>query len=862
MIGSQILHYRVLEKLGEGGMGEVFLAEDTKLDRKVALKFLPYHFSKDPDFKARFEHEAKAAAALNHPNIVTVFELNEYEGRLFIAMEYVEGKSLEQLIAAGDLPLEQTVDIARQICDGLGKAHAAGIIHRDIKPSNILIDTDGRARILDFGLAKSHKATTETKTGTTLGTLQYESPEQCVGKPVDARSDLFSVGCVLYEMIAGRPPFTGEAEEAIRYSILNEEPEPLARYKSGDSQDLQRIVSKLLEKDPELRYQSAAGITADLKRLGTAPAEAQHKGRRWLAPLVVALVLILAAAALFTICPWCEDHEAPVLAVLPFENLGEPEDEQFADAIATEIGARVSKVHGLKVIASLSAGRFKGSTASVGDIGQELGATHLLTGSVRWQRQEGRPDRIRIVPELIKSSDASQVWADVYDGELNEVIALPTDIAAEVIGALDVTLVAPEERALNAKPTQDLEAYQYFVRGREYWHRWEEGVEDLDRAIEFFEKAVSLDTTFADAWAELASVSAWYYASGFDHSEARIEIAEEAAERACQHDSLGGISHLALGYVRYYIRQDYAGALKEFELARKALPNSSDAIASVGYIKRRFGAWSESLKLQRQASALNPFNAWMLDELIWTCIHMRRWTEAQQLLDRAMALYPDRGTPYRLQIEVHLSRDGDLEAMRNTLRTAESRMKDASSLLSSWCTYYYLSGDFEAALTCSQELGARAATVTDTAAHFFRMARMYRGVGQAEVSLAYFDSALVYTQSIRWDDLFPNIAYRPASLGLLYAGLGEREKALEGARDNIEAYPLEKDWIIGANELTDLALTYVWVEEYDLAVDILDSVLSIPSGWSVASVRLHPFWEPLRDRPRFQALLDRGDKVF
>ena len=285
MIGNIIAHYKILKKLGEGGMGEVYLAYDTELDRKVALKFLPTQYTSDPEIKTRFKREAKAAAALNHPNIITVYEVGEYENRSYIAMEYVEGQSLAELLdkEGKDLSFERIRDIATQVCEGLSKAHEADIVHRDIKPANILIDKDGRVKLADFGLAKLKGMSKLTKEASTLETVRYMSPEQTRGEEVDFRSDIFSLGVVLYEMIAGQLPFRGNYEAAVVYSIMNEEPEPLARYKAGVPAALQMIVDKVLRKDPRTRYQSAADMGADLKALekgGVSSIEVQPSRRK------------------------------------------------------------------------------------------------------------------------------------------------------------------------------------------------------------------------------------------------------------------------------------------------------------------------------------------------------------------------------------------------------------------------------------------------------------------------------------------------------------------------------------------------------------------------------------------------------
>jgi serine/threonine protein kinase/Tfp pilus assembly protein PilF len=513
-----VSHYRIERKLGEGGMGEVFLATDTKLDRKVALKFLPPHFTKDPEFKARFEHEAKAAAALNQPNIVTVHELNEHEDRLFIAMEYVDGESLETLIGGGDLPLERTIDIARQICDGLGEAHQAGIVHRDIKPSNILIDKKGRAKILDFGLAKSRKATTETKVGTTLGTLQYESPEQTLGKPVDARSDLFSVGSVLYEMITGRPPFTGEIEEAIRYSILNEEPEPLARYKSGVPQDLQRITSKLLKKDPKLRYQSAGDLAADLAQSRDTTETRHHRGGRkgW---IISTSAIAFAVLALLVFKPWNivvePSQEATAsenrLAVMYFDNLVDPEDSQRLGEIVTSLlitdlseSEYVSVVSTQRLYDILKLlGREAQKTVDrdvASEVAAKANARWMLLGDILQEQPH-----IVVTAQLVDAADGNVIASQRIEGEAGESIFPLVDrltVAVKADLALPAAAQTETDRAVAEVTTAFPEAYRQYLIG-----------EDYNRMLYFPEasthylRAVEIDTTFAMAYLRLSQLS-------------------------------------------------------------------------------------------------------------------------------------------------------------------------------------------------------------------------------------------------------------------------------------------------------------------------------------------------------------------
>jgi serine/threonine protein kinase len=473
--GAKIGHYRIVEKIGAGGMGEVYLAEDTRLMRKVAIKFLPIHLAAKDDVKSRFLREAQAVAKLNHPNIVTIHDVSEYGGRPYFVMEHVEGQSLHHFAHDEPLPLDTVIDYAIQICQGIGEAHRAKIIHRDIKTSNIVIDSKGRARLLDFGLAAVAGDEKITKTGSTLGTVAYMSPEQVSGRDIDHRSDLFSFGVVLYELLAGRTPFLRDNEGATLRAIVQDVPEPLSRYRAEIPDRLRNIVEKLLEKDRELRYQTAEGVIADLKKLfydsqqtGYQRATPVRKSKlKWLIPSAV-VVLALAAALIFALRPKGEraatSESLPMIAVLPFENLGNPDDEYFADGMTEEITSRLAGINGLGVISRTSAMQYKESDKSLNEIGKELGVDYILEGSVRWAKVGGQP-RVRITPQLIRVSDDRHVWADNYERELMEVFAVQADIAAQIVKQLGLTLLDSDRNELASRPTEDSRAYDYYLRG-------------------------------------------------------------------------------------------------------------------------------------------------------------------------------------------------------------------------------------------------------------------------------------------------------------------------------------------------------------------------------------------------------------
>jgi serine/threonine protein kinase len=472
MIGKTISHYKVLEKLGEGGMGEVYLAEDTKLNRKVALKFLPAQYSSDESFKARFKREAQAAAALNHPNIITIHEVSEYKGRPYIAMEYVEGESLKDLTARKELSVHEIMDITLQISNGLAVAHQSGIVHRDVKPQNILIGKDSRVRICDFGLAKTRRDIMLTQAGSTLGTVAYMSPEQAQGKEVDHRSDIFSLGVVLYEMITGQLPFKGEHEAAVIHSIVNDTAEPLTRYKSEVPEGLQKTVSKAMEKDLQTRYQHVDELAADLRKL----------------KMELESTKTLQSTGKIT----------PSIAVLPFANLSaDPEQEYFCDGMAEDIINALTQLEGLRVVARTSAFAFKGKHEDIREIGRKLSVGTLLEGSVR--KAGGR---VRITAQLINVADGYHLWSDRFDRDLSDVFAIQDEISLAIVDELKVKLLGDEKEKMLKRYTQNLEAYDLYLKGRYHWNR--RTPEALNKAMAHFEQVIRKDPDYALVYAGLA----------------------------------------------------------------------------------------------------------------------------------------------------------------------------------------------------------------------------------------------------------------------------------------------------------------------------------------------------------------------
>jgi TolB-like protein/Tfp pilus assembly protein PilF/predicted Ser/Thr protein kinase len=674
--------YTIISELGKGGMGVVYKAEDTKLERCVALKFLPPELTEDPEARERFVREAKAAAALSHSHICTVYEIGEEENRLFIAMECIEGESLRQKIARGPLPHAEALDIVIQVAEGLAEAHKKKIIHRDIKPGNIMLTEKGLAKVMDFGLAKALGRSLITKEARTMGTVAYMSPEQAQGRPVDYRTDIWSLGVVLYEMLTGTLPFKGEYDQSIIHSILNREPEPVSKHRKDLPKGLEQVIAKSLVKYPAGRYQDMEGLLEDLKALaeGLKPLKARKglfRGRllglkKIYAYAGLGSVIVLFALALFFFFRQ-RGLAFDSIAVLPFENLsGDPQQEYFSDGMHEALITDLGQLTGLKrVIARSSIMRFKGSKTPLRKIAQELKVNALITGAVR---RSG--DRVRITAQLIDPATEAQIWARSYERDLTDVLSLQTEIVSAITREVKVKLTPQEETRLASAPKVNPQAYEAYLKGR--FHLYRMTRTDLDSALQYFELALDKEPNYALAYAGIAYVWSGRQQQGLAPASETTPRVAAAAAKALELDSTLAEVHYMLAAIRTWVYWDWEGAETEFRRAIDLNPNHTEARAYYSHLLNILGRPKEAMAQIERVRELDPFNSLIQALYGMDLMYARRYDEAIALLRDTLKTSPN-----------------DLVAL-STLRSAYHMKHMYTEALEVWKASYAARGDHEA----------------------------------------------------------------------------------------------------------------------------------------------------------------------
>jgi len=644
MNGKTILHYKIIKKLGEGGMGIVYLAKDTKLDRQVAIKFLPRYITANEEERNRFEIEAKAAAALNHPNIATIHAIEETDDELFIVMEYIDGEELKDKIKPGPIPMDEAINIAIQIAEGLEAAHKKGIVHRDIKSQNIMITNDGKAKIMDFGLAKIKGGAQLTKKGTTVGTAAYMSPEQARGKEVDYKTDIWSFGVVLYEMLTGQLPFKGDYEAAVIYTILNEEPEAIQNYRSDLPENIISLVASMLQRDSSKRISSMNEIIEKLK-VKVPSQEIKSNGEK-------------------------------SIAVLYFENMSpEKENEYFCAGITEDLIIDLSRIKELKVIPRTDVLPFRNKEINSRKVGEMLKVPFILEGSVRKAGQ-----KIRISAQLIDVKSGFPVWAERYDRLLEDIFEIQMEVSQKISESLKVSLTETEKKMLGKKPTEDMKAYDFYIRGRDFISK--NGKRNTEAAIQMFEYALSIDPNFALAFAGLAEAYSYQYI-WYDGDIKWLRKIIEAGERAIKIDPnlveakfvIGMVFHHQKRYneaievynkikeikkdfylayrwsgIAYFILGDYDSAIKNFKIAAELKPYSEEPLMHLEMAYRKKGDFekakeigNEYLKIGEQKLQINPNDAITLSRIAGVFASEGNKEKALQAVQKIMEIDPEDG---------------------------------------------------------------------------------------------------------------------------------------------------------------------------------------------------------------------------
>jgi serine/threonine protein kinase/tetratricopeptide (TPR) repeat protein len=869
--------YHIYEELGKGGMGRVYKALDKEIQEKVALKLLNPDVAADSRTIERFRNELKTARQISHKNVCRMYHFGKDEGAFYITMEYVRGEDLKSMIKMmGRLSPGQTIMLAKQVCEGLAEAHRLGVVHRDLKPQNIMIDRDGNVKIMDFGIARSLKAKGITGAGMMIGTPEYMSPEQVEGKDADERSDLYALGIILYEMLTGKVPFEGETPLSVALKQKTELPEDPAKINPQISDDLRRVILRCLEKEKENRIQKAGELIAEFDRIEKSIPTAEkilpprkpltskeftvNLRKSWRIIAAVAIVAVFAGAAILY---FGRGRPIPAtaknkLVVLPFENLGPPEDDYFADGITDEINARLTGISELGVIARNSAVQYKKTSKSIKQIGEELGVDFVLSGTIRWQKPEGGSSQVRVTPTLSRVSDSTQIWANVYEQKISQIFQVQSDIARKVVEELGLALNKTERQSLEVKPTENIAAYDYYLRGNDFTYRGRDVQGDLDSAIVMYEKAVSLDPNFFQAYAMLSRTHSLYYWYYYDRSEERVAEAKRAADRAFELNPDAAETRMALGYYFYHCRLDYEQALKNLDFALEKQPKNVLILEAIGYVKRRQGRFSETIANLKLVLEIDPRYAQTAFNLGETYVLVRDYKEAERYYDRALFLNPDYPRAYALKTRLYLSWEGDTQKARQVL---EEAARATSSREHNLVAYAALLVDiyerrYQDAL---QRLSSSPYDVYEDQFCFVPRAELFAQIfglmNKKAEEKKYYDAARIYVEDrIKAQ---PDDSRFWSALGIAYAGLGRKEEAIQSAEKAVELLPISKEAYRGTFRAKDLAQVYVMVGEYDKAFDQIEHLLSIPGELSLPILKIDPVWAPLRDRPRFQKLLER-----
>jgi serine/threonine protein kinase/tetratricopeptide (TPR) repeat protein len=848
----------------------VFLATDLRHDRPVALKVLHTEVAASLGAE-RFEREIKLAARLQHPHILGVFDSGEAAGRLWFTMPFVEGESLRaRLDREKQLPIADAVGIAREVADALDYAHQHGVIHRDIKPENILLS--GRhAMVADFGIARalSIGEGTLTQTGMSIGTPGYMSPEQASGeRQVDARSDVYALGSVLYEMLTGEPPFTGPNPQSVIARMLTESPRPVRVTRTGISEALDAVVLQALARAPADRHASASAFRDALAEAatttGSAVSSTAESGRstRSLAPqsrrrpspmlAVFALGIIIGLGGLFA---WRYSNSGTstqrTLAVLPFESIGAADDAYFADGITEELRGKLSAIPGLRVIARTSANQYKGSAKTPGEIGSDLGAEYLLTGTVRWAKGAGGQRTVRVTPELIQVSDGSTKWQEPFDVVLSDVFATQSSIATQVAAKLDLQLASSVQKQLAAKPTDNIAAYDEYLRGEQATGAM--GINDAkarEAGLSHYLKAVELDSNFVQAWVRVAMVKAARFR---DKPTAATRVQTLLAVERVRKLAPGSTSaHLAMALYQRSVTKEFKAAYDELAPALRSDPNNADLLTTTAQSESQLGLFDSALVHIRQAQRLDPKSIATSRQLATTYGYLRRYSEALAEWDRLLGMSPSNLDAIQNKVKIQVLM-GNMPGAKRTIAEALTHV-DSTALGIRFAYYQEMMWVLDQPLLRKIAAAKPEDFYKDPGMGALKIGRTLLLLGDTVRGRAWGDTALRYVNPQAKEN--PDDAQLTEIRGRANALAGHRDEAISDAERSMALRETSLDATNGPYYKLQVARILLQAGENDRAISLLEPLLTTPGAdVTPAWLRLDPNFAPLRNNPRFQRIV-------
>ena len=863
--------YELLEQIGRGGQGVVFRARQQGLNRVVALKVIALGRWATPAHLKRFRREAEAAASLDHPGIVPIYEVGERDGSCYFSMKFIEGGQLDEVVRRAPMSIRQSAELIARVARTVHYAHEHGMLHRDIKPGNILVDAKGEPHLTDFGLARLIESeSTVTRTMEVMGTPSYMAPEQAVGNnaAVSKATDVYGLGAILYQLLTAHPPFAGGTTYETIRQVLETDPRPPRQWNCKIDRDLSTICLKSLEKDPHRRYPSALAFAEDLERwLKHEPIRARRVGwlirtqkfvRRNPTTSVLAAVLIVLSSALgWNLWKTARPPVTTGIAVLPFENLSEQKkDVPFVDGVQDDVLSKLARIAGLKVISRTSVMEYRGKR-NLRRIGSDLRVSHLLEGSVR---RNGT--RFRMNVQLIDTRTDAHVWAEQYDRDLNGIFAIQSDIAEKVAQQLGVKISPAEKRAIERRPTSDLVAFDLYSRANDILLEKigpDSGSADFRlQAIDLLNQAVTRDPSFLEAYCQLAFLHDVLYSDQIDRTPARLAMAKQAVDSAFRVAPGSGEAHLAQAVHLYRGYRDYRGALAELGIAQRSLPNDVRIFRLQGHILQREGQILESMQSLERAVELDPRDIGSIEALSGQYERFRRYAEAKQLLTQAAALAPasdvwtSLGVPF-WELEIAGNPRPLHQAIESIRKTRPAALPIIASI---WLQCALAERDPAAAAEALRALKDENGIGFGDEIRFNRaflegfIARLANNEEQAQLKFA---AARAEQQKI----VEAQTDFGPAwcALAVIDAALGRKEDALREGRYAMKLLPREKDAQLGKHIVVYFAVIAAWTGERDLACQQLATLLGPPDLIDYGTLKLSPVWDPLRGHPCFEKIV-------